>query len=42
MKGGIEAAKAGHEVVMSPTDYVYLDYMQAIQSPSRLSMHLFV
>lgn len=28
MKGGIEAAKAGHEVVMSPTDYVYLDYMQ--------------
>lgn len=28
MKGGIEAAKAGHEVVMSPTDFVYLDYMQ--------------
>lgn len=35
MKGGIEAAKMGHEVVMSPTDYVYLDYMQsdAIMEP---------
>jgi hexosaminidase len=28
MKGGIEAAKQGHEVVMSPTDYAYIDYMQ--------------
>ncbi len=28
MKGGIEAAKLGHEVVMSPTDFAYLDYMQ--------------
>lgn len=28
MKGGIEAAKTGHEVVMAPTDYAYLDYMQ--------------
>jgi hexosaminidase len=28
MKGGIEAAKMGHEVVMSPTTYAYLDYMQ--------------
>lgn len=28
MKGGIEAAKMGHEVVMSPTDYAYIDYMQ--------------
>lgn len=28
MKGGIEAAKMGHEVVMSPTEFVYLDYMQ--------------
>jgi len=28
MKGGVEAAKSGHEVVMSPTDYAYLDYMQ--------------
>nr|WP_294945513.1 family 20 glycosylhydrolase [uncultured Mucilaginibacter sp.] len=29
IKGGIEAAKMGHEVVMSPTTYVYLDYMQS-------------
>jgi hexosaminidase len=28
MKGGIEAAKQGHQVVMSPADFVYLDYMQ--------------
>lgn len=29
MKYGIEAAKNGHEVVMTPTQYAYLDYMQA-------------
>lgn len=28
IKGGIEAAKMGHEVVMSPTTYAYIDYMQ--------------
>jgi len=28
-KHGIEAAKAGHEVVMSPTQFAYIDYMQA-------------
>lgn len=28
VKGGIEAAKMGHDVVMSPTTYAYLDYMQ--------------
>ncbi|MGZ3852182.1 MAG: beta-N-acetylhexosaminidase [Flavisolibacter sp.] len=28
MKGGIEAAKGGHEVVMSPSDFAYIDYMQ--------------
>lgn len=27
-KGGIEAAKQGHEVVMTPNNYAYLDYMQ--------------
>jgi hexosaminidase len=27
MKGGIQAAKMGHEVVMSPTTFAYLDYM---------------
>lgn len=28
MDGGIAAAKMGHEVVMSPTTYAYLDYTQ--------------
>ncbi|MEO6722685.1 MAG: beta-N-acetylhexosaminidase, partial [Ferruginibacter sp.] len=28
-KGGIEAAKLKHEVVMSPTTFAYLDYMQS-------------
>jgi hexosaminidase len=28
MKGGIEAAKSKHEVIMTPTDYVYFDYGQ--------------
>ncbi|MDB5012056.1 MAG: beta-N-acetylhexosaminidase, partial [Daejeonella sp.] len=29
VKGGIEAAKMKHQVVMSPTTFAYLDYMQA-------------
>ncbi len=35
MKGGIEAAKMGHPVVMSPSTFAYLDYMQgdAITEP---------
>jgi hexosaminidase len=28
IKGGIEAAKMGHNVVMTPTTFVYLDYQQ--------------
>lgn len=28
MKGGIEAAKMNRQVVMTPTDFVYLDYVQ--------------
>ena len=28
MQGGIEAARAGHDVVMTPTDYCYFDYYQ--------------
>jgi hexosaminidase len=28
MKGGIEAAKQNHKVVMSPNDYTYIDYYQ--------------
>jgi hexosaminidase len=35
INGGIAAAKMGHQVVMSPTTFVYLDYMQgdAISEP---------
>jgi hexosaminidase len=29
LKGGIEAAKMGHDVVMTPTEWCYLDYMQS-------------
>ena len=32
MKGGIEAAKLGHDVVMSPTTFAYLDYSQGDHS----------
>lgn len=28
IKGGLEAAKMGHEVVMTPNNFVYLDFMQ--------------
>lgn len=28
VKGGIEAAKMGHDVVMTPTMFTYIDYMQ--------------
>lgn len=43
IKGGIEAAKQKHEVVMSPTTHVYLDYMQgdaAIEPPVYASLRL--
>lgn len=43
MKGGIEAAKQGHEVVMSPTDFAYIDYMQgdaAIEPPVYSTLRL--
>lgn len=33
---GIEASKSGHYVVMSPTNYVYIDYMQADKSTEPL------
>lgn len=32
MAGGIEAAKEGHDVIMTPTDYCYFDYYQS-QNP---------
>lgn len=43
MKGGIEAARQGHEVVMSPTDFAYIDYMQgdaAIEPPVYATLRL--
>jgi hexosaminidase len=43
MKGGIEAAKQGHEVVMSPTDFTYIDYMQgdgALEPPVYATLRL--
>ena len=43
MKGGIEAAKLGHEVVMSPTDFAYIDYMQgdgSIEPPVYATLRL--
>jgi hexosaminidase len=43
MKGGIEAAKLGHEVVMSPTTFAYLDYMQSdasIEAPVYATLRL--
>jgi hexosaminidase len=43
MKGGIEAAKMGHEVVMTPSTHVYVDYMQgdaAIEPPVYASLRL--
>ena len=42
-QGGVEAAKMGHEVVMSPNDYVYIDLMQgdgAIEPPVYSSIRL--
>jgi hexosaminidase len=42
-KGGIEAAKLGHEVVMSPNDFVYVDLMQGdgiIEPPVYSSIRL--
>lgn len=32
INGGIEAAKMGHDVVMTPTTFAYLDYQQGEQS----------
>jgi hexosaminidase len=32
VKGGIEAAKLGHDVVMTPTTFAYIDYQQGEQS----------
>lgn len=34
IKGGIEAAQLGHDVVMTPTTFAYLDYQQSDAEPS--------
>ncbi len=41
--GGIEASRQGHEVVMSPTTFAYLDYMQgdiALEPPVYATLRL--
>jgi hexosaminidase len=43
IKGGIEATRQGHQVVMSPTTFAYLDYMQsdaAIEPPVYATLRL--
>jgi hexosaminidase len=43
MKGGIEAARQGHDVVMTPTTFAYLDYMQSdrlIEAPVYATLRL--
>lgn len=43
VNGGIEASKMGHEVVMSPTTFAYLDYMQgdaALEPPVYATLRL--
>ncbi|MBN2522791.1 MAG: beta-N-acetylhexosaminidase [Bacteroidales bacterium] len=37
-KGGIEAAKHGHYVVMTPTDYCYFDYYQSKDTDEPLAI----
>ncbi len=41
-KGGIEAAKAKHDVIMTPTDFCYLDYGQGdpLNEPLNIGNHL--
>lgn len=38
MNGGIEAAKAGHDVIMTPTSYCYFDYYQGKQELEPLAI----
>ncbi len=43
MKGGIEAAKAGHKAVMTPMEFCYLDYTQgdkSIEEPIYADLYL--
>ncbi len=41
-KGGVEAANAGHDVVMCPTQFVYLDYYQSKDPGEPLAIGGFV
>ena len=40
IEGGIEAAKKGHDVVMAPSDVLYLDYLQTDKARAALRSHL--
>jgi len=42
MKGGIEAAKAKHDVIMTPTDYSYFDYLQGDASKEPVGQSAFL
>lgn len=37
-EGGIEAAKQGHDVIMTPTSYCYLDYYQSLHADEPLAI----
>jgi hexosaminidase len=41
-KGGIEAAKAKHDVIMTPNDYLYFDYGQGDQKTEPINIGNFV
>lgn len=40
VSGGVNAAKAGHEVIMSPTSHCYFDYRQSLKCAPALNAHL--
>jgi hexosaminidase len=42
MKGGIEAAKAKHDVIMTPTDYSYFDYRQGDPTTEPVGQSAFI
>jgi hexosaminidase len=41
VQGGIDAAKSGHDVVMTPTSYCYFDYYQGVEGePNTIGAYL--
>ncbi|MEH6679171.1 MAG: family 20 glycosylhydrolase [Sediminicola sp.] len=42
MEGGLEASKAGHDVIMTPTEYCYFDYYQGDQDREPLAFPAYV